>query len=443
MGRAPCCDKANVKKGPWSPEEDSKLKAYIEKHGTGGNWIALPQKVGLKRCGKSCRLRWLNYLRPNIKHGGFSEEEDNIICGLYISIGSRWSIIAAQLPGRTDNDIKNYWNTRLKKKLLGKRKDQHTRRLAAAAAMAAAKHAQMNDLKRYVPSEANNSTSVYATQPAAVEQQMNMNVSGPYANFSHGITPQLFEQTTCAEAPTIADTRPSIQSSRFQLNLQQAFDHQILMPDNNTSFRKLIERLEASLIDRSNNMNFMTTSQMHTSNCITSNNINNTSLQIPHSTEYDTAYPPLDYGRCIENEVKLESPSLLPAAALPHNDTSLVFSASSISSGSPEPNYQSAWTNTLNVENNNTMNMEACEFSMDMNDLLYCTYNNSSSVFPQQKQEYNNGYGPSLGNGTMNTSAWTTDMKSSSSSSIYPYTLPSENGLHEGIYDQEGAMFEL
>ncbi|XP_073015674.1 transcription factor MYB36-like [Primulina eburnea] len=123
MGRAPCCDKANVKKGPWSPEEDATLKAYIEKHGTGGNWIALPQKIGIKRCGKSCRLRWLNYLRPNIKHGGFTEEEDNIICSLYISIGSRWSIIAAQLPGRTDNDIKNYWNTRLKKKLLGRRKN--------------------------------------------------------------------------------------------------------------------------------------------------------------------------------------------------------------------------------------------------------------------------------------------------------------------------------
>ncbi|POO03752.1 MYB transcription factor [Trema orientale] len=130
MGRAPCCDKANVKKGPWSPEEDTKLKSYIEQHGTGGNWIALPQKIGLKRCGKSCRLRWLNYLRPNIKHGGFSEEEDNIICSLYISIGSRWSIIAAQLPGRTDNDIKNYWNTRLKKKLLGnkQRKDKQARR---------------------------------------------------------------------------------------------------------------------------------------------------------------------------------------------------------------------------------------------------------------------------------------------------------------------------
>ncbi|CDP06779.1 unnamed protein product [Coffea canephora] len=125
MGRAPCCDKANVKKGPWSPEEDAKLKEYIEKSGTGGNWIALPHKAGLRRCGKSCRLRWLNYLRPNIKHGDFTDDEDRIICSLFASIGSRWSIIAAQLPGRTDNDIKNYWNTKLKKKIMGSHKKCH------------------------------------------------------------------------------------------------------------------------------------------------------------------------------------------------------------------------------------------------------------------------------------------------------------------------------
>ncbi|KAG6514633.1 myb-related protein Zm38-like [Zingiber officinale] len=119
MGRAPCCDKASVKKGHWSPEEDKQLKEYIEKHGTGGNWIALPHKAGLNRCGKSCRLRWLNYLRPNIKHGCFSDDEDRIITNLYASIGSRWSIIASHLPGRTDNDIKNYWNTKLKKKFSG------------------------------------------------------------------------------------------------------------------------------------------------------------------------------------------------------------------------------------------------------------------------------------------------------------------------------------
>ncbi|GMH06961.1 hypothetical protein Nepgr_008801 [Nepenthes gracilis] len=119
MGRAPCCDKAKVKRGPWSPEEDETLKSYVQEYGTGGNWIALPHKAGLKRCGKSCRLRWLNYLRPHIKHGGFTEEEDNIIISLYATIGSRWSTIASNLSGRTDNDVKNYWNTKLKKKLFG------------------------------------------------------------------------------------------------------------------------------------------------------------------------------------------------------------------------------------------------------------------------------------------------------------------------------------
>ncbi|CAN1323853.1 Transcription factor MYB36, partial [Linum perenne] len=85
--------------------------------------------TGLKRCGNSCRLRWLNYLRPNLKHCGFSEQEDHIIFSLYHSIGSRWSFIAAPLPGRTDNDIKNYWNTCLNKKLLGSSSSSSTSKL--------------------------------------------------------------------------------------------------------------------------------------------------------------------------------------------------------------------------------------------------------------------------------------------------------------------------
>ncbi|KAJ6815947.1 transcription factor RAX2-like [Iris pallida] len=139
MGRVPCCDKANVKRGPWSPEEDAALRTYVEKHhGTVSNWIAMPQKAGLRRCGKSCRLRWLNYLRPDIKHGCFTEEEDNIICTLYNNIGSRWSVIASNLPGRTDNDVKNYWNTKLKKKLLGTSKNSFTSSAPAPAPAPAA-----------------------------------------------------------------------------------------------------------------------------------------------------------------------------------------------------------------------------------------------------------------------------------------------------------------
>ncbi|XP_062182599.1 transcription factor RAX1-like [Phragmites australis] len=117
MGRAPCCDRAAVKRGPWSPEEDEALRSYVQRHGSGGSWITLPKKAGLKRCGKSCRLRWLNYLRPDIRHGGFTDEEDAIIISLYSQLGSKWSLIASQLGGRTDNDVKNHWNTKLKKRL--------------------------------------------------------------------------------------------------------------------------------------------------------------------------------------------------------------------------------------------------------------------------------------------------------------------------------------
>lgn len=118
MGRTPCCEKnIGLKKGPWTPEEDQKLIDYIQSHGH-GSWRALPKRAGLLRCGKSCRLRWTNYLRPDIKRGQFSFEEEQTIIELHAVLGNKWSTIAGHLPGRTDNEIKNYWNTHLKKRLL-------------------------------------------------------------------------------------------------------------------------------------------------------------------------------------------------------------------------------------------------------------------------------------------------------------------------------------
>ncbi|CAM8960975.1 unnamed protein product [Rhodiola kirilowii] len=115
MGRSPCCAKIGLNRGAWTVLEDTTLTDYIQIHGE-GKWKQLPKNAGLKRCGKSCRLRWLNYLRPDIKRGNISEDEAELIVRLHKLLGNRWSLIAGRIPGRTDNEIKNYWNTNLSKK---------------------------------------------------------------------------------------------------------------------------------------------------------------------------------------------------------------------------------------------------------------------------------------------------------------------------------------
>lgn len=132
MGRIPCCEKDNVKRGQWTPEEDNKLSSYIAQHGT-RNWRLIPKNAGLsllfsslslshllpnflyiylmcsystnwnsiffflfyktkglQRCGKSCRLRWTNYLRPDLKHGQFSDAEEQTIVKLHSIVGNRY-----------------------------------------------------------------------------------------------------------------------------------------------------------------------------------------------------------------------------------------------------------------------------------------------------------------------------------------------------------------
>ncbi|KAK6118020.1 hypothetical protein DH2020_048235 [Rehmannia glutinosa] len=116
MGRQPCCDKVGLKKGPWSADEDQKLVNFILTNGQ-CCWRAVPKLAGLLRCGKSCRLRWTNYLRPDLKRGLLSEYEEKMVIDLHAQLGNRWAKIASHLPGRTDNEIKNHWNTHIKKKL--------------------------------------------------------------------------------------------------------------------------------------------------------------------------------------------------------------------------------------------------------------------------------------------------------------------------------------
>ncbi|KAG5224227.1 transcription repressor MYB [Salix suchowensis] len=123
----PCCSKVGIKKGPWKPEEDELLANYIKKEGE-GRWRTLPNRAGLARCGKSCRLRWMNYLRPSVKRGHIAPDEEDLILRLHRLLGNRWSLIAGRIPGRTDNEIKNYWNTSLSKKLISQGIDPRTHR---------------------------------------------------------------------------------------------------------------------------------------------------------------------------------------------------------------------------------------------------------------------------------------------------------------------------
>ncbi|KAG8380106.1 hypothetical protein BUALT_Bualt07G0159100 [Buddleja alternifolia] len=140
-----CCNKQTVKRGLWSPDEDQKLINYIKTYGH-GCWSAVPRLAGLERCGKSCRLRWINYLRPDLKRGSFTPQEALLIIELHKIVGNRWAQIAKHLPGRTDNEVKNFWNSSIKKKLMA-----HRDQLIAAASAAKSIANSMNPNNNQVP----------------------------------------------------------------------------------------------------------------------------------------------------------------------------------------------------------------------------------------------------------------------------------------------------
>ncbi|KAK3026679.1 hypothetical protein RJ639_040706 [Escallonia herrerae] len=124
-------EESELRRGPWTLEEDTLLIHYITCHGE-GRWNLLAKCAGLKRTGKSCRLRWLNYLKPDIKRGNLTPQEQILILELHSKWGNRWSKIAQHLPGRTDNEIKNYWRTRVQKQARQLKIDSNSKKFLEA-----------------------------------------------------------------------------------------------------------------------------------------------------------------------------------------------------------------------------------------------------------------------------------------------------------------------
>ncbi|XP_060216852.1 myb-related protein 330-like [Lycium barbarum] len=206
MGRSPCCEKAHTNKGAWTKEEDQRLINYIRAHGE-GCWRSLPKAAGLQRCGKSCRLRWINYLRPDLKRGNFTEDEDELIIKLHSLLGNKWSVIAGRLPGRTDNEIKNYWNTHIKRKLISRGIDPQTHRPLNAGAISTTNSATTTATKIISMDFKNN-----------VDQKANIII-----NQQSNIATLSYDETKCTSGTT-EETKPleiiPQKTSQVMINLE-------------------------------------------------------------------------------------------------------------------------------------------------------------------------------------------------------------------------------
>ncbi|KAL6227838.1 hypothetical protein ACLB2K_001794 [Fragaria x ananassa] len=196
-----------VRKGAWTKEEDELLKQFIEIHGE-GKWHHVPLKSGLNRCRKSCRLRWLNYLKPNIKRGEFAEDEVDLIIRLHKLLGNRWSLIAGRLPGRTANDVKNYWNTYQRKKdqktasyakQLKVKSQENTKATTIVRPRPRTFIKRFNFTERYENIEHNHSEMSYTSSlPTAPPQTLQLeNVTDWWKDFAEDST-EIIDRTMCS-----------------------------------------------------------------------------------------------------------------------------------------------------------------------------------------------------------------------------------------------------
>ncbi|KAL4324671.1 hypothetical protein GQ457_11G011430 [Hibiscus cannabinus] len=212
MPRSPCCEQAHANKGAWTKDEDQRLIDHIRLHGD-GCWRSLPKAAGLLRCGKSCRLRWINYLRPDLKRGNFTDEEDELIIKLHSSLGNKWSLIAGRLPGRTDNEIKNYWNTHIKRKLISRGIDPQTHRpLNEPAANTVSKP---SCIKNPSPDFKYNELTQFKSNSDSLEQQQQQQYGHP-SNGQDCLNLELSIGIRVSSANS-AESKPKLENNNFQI----------------------------------------------------------------------------------------------------------------------------------------------------------------------------------------------------------------------------------
>ncbi|KAL7605463.1 hypothetical protein Lser_V15G15071 [Lactuca serriola] len=174
-----------LRRGSWTLEEDNLLINYITRHGE-GRWNALAKSSGLKRTGKSCRLRWLNYLKPDIKHGNLTPQEQILILELHSKWGNRWSKIARHLPRRTDNEIKNYWRTKVHKQACHLKIDSNSKRFVETL-----RRFWMPRLLEQVEQNSSSSSSSICTSTSETDQN-NLSTSPQTETNSNGVLSNIF-----------------------------------------------------------------------------------------------------------------------------------------------------------------------------------------------------------------------------------------------------------